>query len=143
MRHLGRLGLLQPLFLPLSQGGRDVAAPLTFIIAVIALGEAAEMGDKGIPIRQTVGADVIYNAGGQDLLGAAAADAEEEFDGGAIDEGTGQGLQLVDHVVDFAVPDRFCGHGYFTMLVRTGAKYKHSRKNDKDHYPAFVISFPQ
>ena len=82
------------------------------------------MGDEGVPIRQAVGPHVVHNAGSEDLLGAAAADAEQEFDGGAIDERAGKRFQFPDHVIDFAVPDGFGGHGCFPMLVRTSAKYK-------------------
>ena len=123
----------------LSEDFGDVAPAPPFIVAVIALGEAAQMGDEGIPIGEAVGTDTLGNARSEDLLGAAAADAEEEFYGRAIDERAGEGFELADDVVDFAVPDGFCGHGYFTMLVRTSAKCNLSERYDKDHYPCFMI----
>jgi hypothetical protein len=72
----------------LRQNLGDVTAAAAFIVAVVALGEAAQMGDEGIAICQAVGTDTLGNAGSEDLLGAAAADAEEELYGGAIDERT-------------------------------------------------------
>ena len=83
---------------------------LPFVVAAIPLGEAAQVGDEGIPVGQAVGADVFCDAGSHDLLGAAAADAEQEFDRGAISERAGEGLQFTDDFVDFAVPGWFCGH---------------------------------
>ena len=58
---------------------------------------------------QAARADALGNAGSEDLLGAAAADAEEEFKGGAVGERARQGLQLAEYVVDFAIPEGFCG----------------------------------
>ncbi len=105
---------LQALPSQLRQGSGDLTAALALVVAVTVLGEPAEMGDKSIAIGESVGANAVHNAGEQDLLGAAAADAEEEFDGGAIDERAGKNLQFPDHVIDFAVPGRLCGHGRFT-----------------------------
>ena len=58
-------------------------------VAVIALGNAAQMGDEGIPIRKSVGADTLGNTGREDLLGSAAADPKEELEGRPVDEGPG------------------------------------------------------
>jgi hypothetical protein len=83
------------------------------------------MSDEGIPIGQAVGSYPLGDTGSEDLLGPAAADAEEELYGRAIDERAGQELEFAEYVVDFAIPKRFCGHGgCFTMLVRTSAKCK-------------------
>jgi hypothetical protein len=57
-------------------------------------------------------------------LSAAAADAEERFDRGAVDERAGKGFEGLDYLVNPAVPEGFGGHGYFCMLVRTYAKCK-------------------
>jgi hypothetical protein len=56
------------------------------------------MGDEGIPIGQAVGADTLGDAGSEDLLGAAAADAQQEFEGGAVDKRPGQALEFADDV---------------------------------------------
>ena len=136
-----KLGPFEAILLQLSQDFGDVAAALPLVVAVVALGEAAQMGDEGIPIGEAVGTDTLGNAGSEDLLGAAAADAEEEFYCRAIDERARQALELAEDVVDFAVPDGFCGHGCFTMLVRTSAKCNIARMIDKDDYPS-SIAFP-
>ena len=69
------------------------------------------MGDESGPIRQAIGAHAVGDTGSQDLLGAAAADAQQEFDRGAVDEGAGKSFELPDHLVDFAVPAGFCRQG--------------------------------
>jgi hypothetical protein len=112
----------EAIFLQPGQNFGDVTAAAPFIVAVVALGEAAQMGDEGIPIGEAVGTYTLGNTGSEDLLGAAAADAEEEFYRRAIDERARKALKLAEDVVDFAVPDRFCGHGCLTMLVRACAK---------------------
>ena len=108
-----KLGPFETILLQLRQNFRDVAPALPLVVAIIPLGEAAQMSDEGIPIRQAARADTFGDAGSHDLLGPAAADAEEEFEGSAIDERAGEGLKLPDDIVDFAVPDGFCGHGAF------------------------------
>ena len=129
----------EAILLQLSQNFGDVTAAAPFIVAVVALGEAAQMGDEGIPVGEAVGTDTLGNTGSEDLLGAAAADAEEEFYRRAIDERARQALELAEDVVDFAVPEGFCGHGCFTMLVRTSAKCNLTPMNDKVHYPCFML----
>lgn len=62
----------------LSQDFGDVAPALPFIVAVVALGDAAQVDDECVAISQAVGSHPLGNAGSEDLLGAAAADAEEE-----------------------------------------------------------------
>lgn len=57
----------------------DVFPALPFIGCIFAIGETAEMGDQGIAICQAVGSDAVGDAGSQDLLGASAPDAEQEF----------------------------------------------------------------
>ena len=101
----------QALLLQLRQDFGDLAPALPLVKAAVAFGQAAQVGDEGIPVGQTVGADAVGNARGQDLLGSAAADAEQEFHRGPVDERAGKRLKLPDDVVDFAVPDWFCGHG--------------------------------
>jgi hypothetical protein len=107
-------GPLQALPVQLGQDGGDLAASLAFIIAVViavvALGEVAQMGDKGIPpcasplmpTRSIIqGAMICWRP--------PPAAAEEEFDCGAIDERGGEGFELPDHVGDFAAPACFAG----------------------------------
>jgi hypothetical protein len=106
-----KLGAFEAILFELRQNLGDVAAATPFIVAVVALGKAAKMGDEGIPIGQAVGTDAVGDAGSEDLLSAAAADAEEELYGRAIDERARQGFELAQYVVDFAVPEWFCGHG--------------------------------
>jgi hypothetical protein len=88
-----------PVLLQLRQDFGNVAPAPPLIVAVVAPGDAAQMGDEGIPIGQAVGADTLGDAGSEDLLGSAAADAEQEFEGGAVDERPGQALEFADDVV--------------------------------------------
>jgi hypothetical protein len=85
--------------LQLSEDFGYVAAPPPFIVAVIALGDAAQMGDESIPIGQAVGSHPVGNAGSEDLLGSPTPDAEEEFEGGPVDERPGQALEFTDDIV--------------------------------------------
>ena len=105
-----KLGPFQPVLLQLRQDFSDLAPALPLVKAVVTLSQTAQMGDEGIPIGQTIGADAFGNARCHDLLGAAAADAEQEFQGGPVDERTREGLKLPDDIVDFTVPGGFCGH---------------------------------
>ena len=105
-----KLGPFQPFLLQLRQNHGHVMPALPFVVAIVALGEAAQVGDERITIGQAVGTDVLGDAGSHDLLGAAAADAEQKFDCGAIGERVGEDLQFTDDFVDFAVPGWFCGH---------------------------------
>ena len=94
-----KLRPFEAILLQLRQDFGDVAPALPFVVAVVALGDAAQMGDEGIPVGQAVGADTLGDAGSEDLLGAAAADAEQKFEGGAVDERPGQALEFADDVV--------------------------------------------
>jgi hypothetical protein len=106
-----KLRPFQPVFLQLRQDFSDLTATLPLVKAAVPFSQTAQMNDEGIPISQAADADAVGNTGRHNLLGAAAADAEQEFDRGPIHERTGEGLKLPDHIVDFAVPDGFCGHG--------------------------------
>jgi hypothetical protein len=84
-----KLGAFESVLLQLRQDFGNVSPSPPLVVAVVALGDAAQTGDESIPIGQTVGADTLGNAGSEDLLGAAAADAEEEFEGRAVNERPG------------------------------------------------------
>jgi hypothetical protein len=127
-------------FLPqLAQSFGDFPTAPAFIIAVVALGEAREAGDQDLAVHQAVGADVVGDARGQDLLGAAAADAEEKLNGSAIDERARGGPQLFQNVVEFREPRWFGRHliDYVSAHLR---KIAIPRKMDKDNYPSLVLS---
>ena len=97
-------------------------AATAFVVAILSIAKLAKAGHQEVAIGQSIGADVVGDAGRHDLLGAAAADTEEEFDGGAIDERAREGFESLEDVGDFGVPDWFCRHGLITMLVRRCAK---------------------
>jgi hypothetical protein len=69
----------------------------------------AQASDQAVPIGKSVRPNVVRDTGRHDLLGPPAADAEQEFDRGPVDERTGERLKLPDDIVDFAVPGGFCG----------------------------------
>jgi integrase len=110
--------------LPLGQELGEGAPALPLGIAIFSRGQAAQMGDEGSAISETVGADAIGNAGGENLLGAAAADAEQEFEGGAVDAGAGQRLELRMMGLILLYQRGFGGTGASNMLVRASAKCK-------------------
>jgi hypothetical protein len=115
----------QPVLVEFGQDFSELAPAPALVKAIVPAGKAAQMSDEGIPVRQTAGADAVGNAGGHDLLRPAAADAEQEFDRGPVDERAGKGLQLPEDLVDSAVPSWFGGHGGDPpMLVRTRAKWQ-------------------
>jgi hypothetical protein len=125
--------------LQLRQDFSDLAPALPLVVAIITVGQAAQMGYEGIPIGQTVGADAVGNAGGHDLLGSAPTDAKQKFQGRPVDERTGEGLKLPNDIVDLAARRVLRARGYFTMLVRTCAKYNFLER--MKCYPSFVIEF--
>jgi hypothetical protein len=104
--------------------GRNLAAAPDFVEGLRAGCDLLEVVDQRSAIGESVRADPVHNTGSHDLLSAASADAEQEFKGGAIDERAGKGLELLDDLIDLAIPDWFCRHGGFSMLVRTSAKYQ-------------------
>jgi hypothetical protein len=119
-----KLGPFQLILMQLGEDAGDLAAALELIKAVLAFGQAAQAGDQLIAIGQPARSNAIGDAGGHDLLGAAAADAEEEFDRRAIDERTGLRAQHGNRAIEFVVPGGFSGHTSLGMLVRVRAKYK-------------------
>jgi hypothetical protein len=80
------------------------AAAAAFELFVFTRSESPQVADENLAIRQTVRAHVVRDAGGEELLGAAAADAEDRFDGGAVDEGAGKSPEFGADVVDIAEP---------------------------------------
>ena len=117
-----KLRPFQAIVVELGEDFGNFAPAPAFVVGIVAIGEATEVGDESIPCGQSVGPYPVGDARGHDLLSPAAADAEQELDGGPIDERTRQELQLANDQVNFAVPGWFCGHGILTMLVRTRAK---------------------
>jgi hypothetical protein len=60
-------------------------------------------------------------------------DAEDRFDGGAVDERAGKSREFRADVVDMTEPAGGGGHeGYYTTLVRTGAK---------SHFPPYIFTY--
>lgn len=116
------LRLLEPFDSQPVKHLRDLALAPHLVVALLAFGQAAQVGDQTVAVGEPAAADVVGDTRRHDLLGAAAAHTQEELDCGTVDEGAGKGLEFPDDAVDFAVPGWFCGHGSPTMLVRTCAK---------------------
>jgi len=55
--------------------------------ASLPLGDAAEVRDEYLAISKAARSDAVGDAGGEDLLGTAAADLQHRLDGGAVDKG--------------------------------------------------------
>jgi hypothetical protein len=96
----------------------DFPAADALIVDLVAGGQAAQMVNKDIAVDQAARADMVGDAGGHDLLRPPSTDAEEGFDGCAIDERAGKGLEVINNDVEMGEPDWFSGHGFSTMLVR-------------------------
>lgn len=78
------LGLSDPLLPQIRDQVGDFAPALDLIETVVAGGELLKTGNQSVAQGQSVGSDVVENARSQDLLGAAAADAEKKLEGSAI-----------------------------------------------------------
>jgi hypothetical protein len=115
---------LAALLFQLDQFVGDLLSAALFVVVAIALSQTAEVGDEGVPVGETVGADPLSDTGSQNLLGAAATNAQERFYSGAVDERAGKGFENLDYRWDSAVPEGFGGHGCLHMLVRTCAECK-------------------
>jgi hypothetical protein len=57
-----------------------LAPALDLEMLLLSLGDLVQSPDHGIAIGETVGADLVGNAGGEDLLGAAASDLKQDFE---------------------------------------------------------------
>ena len=106
----------------LADDARNLAPAADLIKGLFAGREVLEVGDEGLAISESIGADAVHNTGSHDLLSSAPADAEQELDSSAVDPGAGKTVEFVNDVRQLTVPSRFCGHGCFSMLVRTYAK---------------------
>jgi hypothetical protein len=76
------------------EGPGEPLAALAFLRSDLAGGELLQVSDQPAAVGEAAGADLERDAGGEDLLGAAAADAEEALEGGAVDPRVGQGREL-------------------------------------------------
>ena len=56
------------------------------------------------------GSDAPLGDGGKNLLSAATSDAEERFEGGAVDPGVEGRFELADGFGEAVEPERFIGH---------------------------------
>ncbi len=98
----------------------DFPAAADLIKSVVASGQKLETMDQGIPVGQSVGSDAVSNTRGDDLLGAAAANSQEEFDGSAIDIRIRVGLEAPNNVRQITIPGGFGRHvlGYVSAHLR-------------------------
>jgi len=65
----------------------------------VAGGEPAQVFHKPFAVGHPARADLPSHARGEELLGAAAADAKQAFDGGTVDPGVGQGSELCQNLI--------------------------------------------
>jgi hypothetical protein len=91
----GNLGLLEAFLAEPPEDLGEPAPALYLVIALLVPRPLLQASDPSVPIRQSVGSDPAADTGSQDLLGAAAADAQQEFDRGAIDERAGRSPEFV------------------------------------------------
>jgi hypothetical protein len=74
----------------------ELLATALFVDGRFAGGELLEVLDEALAVGDAVAADLVGDAGLEDLLGAAAADAEELLQGGAVDPRVGKAFELVE-----------------------------------------------
>jgi hypothetical protein len=104
----GKAGL--PGRVQVREGASQTSSPLPFVVGSFAGGEALQVGEELVAMGEAARTGLERDAGGEELLGAAAADLEDTFDGGAIDPGLGQGIQVGRNLVQVAEPHRFVWH---------------------------------
>jgi hypothetical protein len=79
--------------------GAHSLSPAPLILGLVPGRQLTQSGDDPVPIRQSVDADSIRDAGSNDLLRPPLADAEQEFDGRPIHEGARLALQFGDDFI--------------------------------------------
>jgi hypothetical protein len=104
----GKAGL--PSRVEVSEGAGQASSSLVFVVDGFPGGELPQVGEELVARGEAARAGLKRHAGREDLLGAAAADLEDAFDGGAVDPGLGQGIQFGGNPVQVAEPHRFVGH---------------------------------
>ena len=80
-----QLRLFEPLLAQLCDESGDFAAAFNLMESFFAFSHALEAFDERIAVGEAAAADAVSYTGRHDLLGASPSDAEEEFEGGAID----------------------------------------------------------
>lgn len=96
--------------------------------AFVSLGDALESGEKGITIGESVDTGAtLENTGSHNLLGAPAADTEQELDGGAVYIRKRELTQLLHNVRQFTIPDRFGGH-YISLCYCAPAQFRQANQ---------------
>ena len=106
-----QLGLSDPLLAQVLDEVGHFAPALDLIRTLITFGDALEACDESIPIGEPVCAGAaLQNARRQDLLGTAAADAQQEFEGGAVHIRKRVPAELLNNGRQFTIPDGFGGH---------------------------------
>ena len=137
------LRLLQPGLPEFIQSRCQFSAPLAFVISRVTPGQRAQVFDQHVTIGEAAGADALGDAAGHDLLGAARADAEQKFDGAAVDPGSGKSAQLGNDAIQSPVPGRFRRHSNDSedsMRSYGIAQNLNSGMNDKIYYHALNCS---
>jgi hypothetical protein len=79
------------------EGFGELLAAALFVNGSFARGKLLEVRDQALAVGDAVGTDLMGDDGLEDLLGAPAADAEEFFQGGAVDPGVGKSFKLGDY----------------------------------------------
>jgi len=81
------------------EGVGETVTPLAFKGSSVPGRQLPQVGDQPITICKTVGADLERHARSEDLLGPAAADAEEAFYGGTVNPRVGQGSEIREDLI--------------------------------------------
>jgi hypothetical protein len=94
-----------------ADDARHLAAAADFIEGLFAGGDLLEVGDEGLAISESIGADAVHYAGSHDLLSASPADAEQELDSSPVDVRAGKTAEPLEDVWQVPIPGWFCRHG--------------------------------
>jgi hypothetical protein len=112
-RHRGfdrQLRLLKPLPPQLDHRPGDPLPALDFSPRLFARRDLFQPPEKGFPLGQPIGAHPFGHARGEDLLGAAASDAQERLHRGAVDKGAGQGAHRRANGIEIVEPGGLVRH---------------------------------
>ena len=120
-----KLGPCEAIFFELRQNLADVMA--------------AQMGDEGIPIGQTVGSDTLGNAGSEDLLGAGRPTPRRNSTVSRSTKGRGRASISRSMSLILLYQRGLAGTGVLHHVIAHQRKMQLSLKIDKFHYPCIMI----
>jgi hypothetical protein len=94
----------------LLENGAQSLSPALLVIGGIAIRQMAKMLDNFVAVSESIFAGRSAHERRKNLLRPAATDAQSSLKGCAIDPREGKRLELFNHFIEAAIPERFVGH---------------------------------